>query len=98
MNNHSIEERLNKIESLLEQQSIVNKEMLNLKEACLFLDLSQSAIYKMTFSKKIPFYRPQGKKIYFLKEELKNWVLKSRVRTVEEIEKEAIENLKLRRR
>ena len=35
----------------------------------------QKAIYKLTGSGAIPFSKPNGKKIFFEKEKLDNWIL-----------------------
>jgi excisionase family DNA binding protein len=51
-----------------------NKNVLSLNEACLYTSISKSYMYKLTSSKKIPFYNPFGKKIYFNKDELDKWL------------------------
>jgi len=50
---------------------------------------------------KIPFYKPSGKRVYFHKEDLDKWIQRKRVKTMEEIEQEAIEyivNNKMKRK
>lgn len=61
-------------------------EFLTLEEAANFLSISNSALYKKTSNKEIPYYVPGGKKIYFKKADLENWILKSKVNSIEEIE------------
>ena len=46
--------------------------------------------YKMTHSRKIPFYKPNGKQIYFDRSEIENWMKQNRVATTDEIETEAV--------
>jgi excisionase family DNA binding protein len=82
-------ERLSKIESLFNQ--LPQKEVLSFSEACEFLNLSASYLYKLTHKQQIPFYKPGGKKIYFRRGELEEWLLKKRVKSVDEIEQEAID-------
>lgn len=53
---------------------IFEKEVLNSKEAAQFLDISQSNLYKLTSNKEIPYYCPHGKKIYFDRQELIDWI------------------------
>lgn len=53
------------------------KEILSVKEACLYMDISQSYIYKLTHGKILPYSCPNGKKIYFRKEDLNNWMMQN---------------------
>lgn len=62
------------------------EEIISLSEAAKFLNVSKSCIYKITSQKQIPHYVPGGKKIYFRKEDLENWILKSKVDSVMETE------------
>ncbi len=41
--------RLERIERLLESQNLIIKEVLNFNEAALYLDISQSHLYKQYF-------------------------------------------------
>ena len=43
------------------------KEVLTLEEAAIFLGMSKSSLYKMTHNKVLPYYRPNGKMVYFEK-------------------------------
>ena len=79
-------QKLNEIEVLLKNQHTFFKKFLTLNEASEYLDLSKSALYKMTSKKEIPFYNPGGKKIYFKKEELNNWITNARVDSSLEVE------------
>lgn len=81
-----IQEQLNRIErySLLSA-----KNMFGLEEASLFLNMSKSFLYKLTYKHEIPYYRPNGKQIYFDRKELEDWMRRNRVATKEEIEESA---------
>ncbi len=81
--------RLERLERLIESQSINTKEVLNFKETCQYLELSESHLYKLTSSGTIPHYKPNGKKIYFNRPELDTWLLRNRTNSKEEIEQEA---------
>ena len=61
-------------------------EILSLSEATEFLKLSKSCIYKLTSKKEIPHFVPGGKKIYFQKSDLEDWVLKNRIPSASELE------------
>lgn len=64
----------------------MEKVYFTLKEAAAYIGLPVSSLYKMTSKKSIPFYTPTGKKIYFKKSELDDWMNSSRVATNDEIE------------
>lgn len=68
---------------------MIEKEFLTTKEAAAYLGMALSYLYKMTSKKSIPFYTPTGKKIYFKKSELDDWMNSSRVATNDEIESKA---------
>lgn len=82
-------ERLEKIERLLESQNLLQKEVLNLNDAALYLELSASHLYRLTSTGCIPYYKPNGKKLYFKRLELDQWLLRNRSTTKEEIETQA---------
>lgn len=79
-------ERLEKIEkySLLSA-----KNVLNLEDVAIITGLSKSWIYKATASHTIPFYRPNGKQIYFDRVEIENWMKQNRNATTQEIDQQA---------
>lgn len=68
-----INERLKSIEETL----YTTKDILNMKEVCQYLDISQSHLYKLTCSGEIPHFKPRGKMIFFEKKELIEWIKKS---------------------
>lgn len=74
------------LESLVKKQNVLEKEFLTLEEAADYLSLSKSAMYKMTSKREIPFYNPGGKKIYFKREELNNWIISGKVNSSLEVE------------
>lgn len=66
--------KLEKIEQLL----LTQKKVLNFNEVMLYTNLSKSYLYQLTSSGGIPCYKPNGKHIYFNKEEIENWLLNNR--------------------
>ena len=91
--------RLERIEKLILSQNLLQKDVLNFNETCDYLELSQSFLYKLTSSRTIAHYKPNGKKIYFKRSELDEWLLRNRTVTTDEIESQAFENvMKSRRR
>jgi excisionase family DNA binding protein len=81
-------QKILEIEALLKKQYVLSKEILTLDEGAEYLNLSKSALYKITSKKEIPFYNPGGKKIYFKKSELENWVLSSKSNSIAELDNE----------
>lgn len=91
-------ERLERIEQLLSDPKPVLKEVLNFNEACRYLEFSSSYLYKLTSAGKISHYKPNGKKLYFKREELDSWVLRNRNNSQDEIEQQAADHYnKIRR-
>ena len=70
----SFEHRIEVLENTLN----VAKEVLTLEEAALFMGISKSSLYKMTHKHELPFFRPNGKIIYFEKSELLSWMRQNR--------------------
>jgi excisionase family DNA binding protein len=62
-------------------------EFLNLKEAAQYLNLANQTIYGLTSKNEIPFLK-RGKKLYFKKSELENWINEGKRKSVAEIKKE----------
>ena len=69
----------------------LNIEIFNFNDACTFLNYSKSYLYKLTHSRQIIHYKPNGKMLYFKKSDLEAWLLRNRVKTTDEIEQEAID-------
>jgi len=87
--NNSILSKLDSIEKRLTEQNLLQKEIFTFAEACLYLDLSSSHLYKLTSANAIPCYCPQGKKLYFRRSELDLWLTRSRSASVAEVEQKA---------
>ena len=85
MENSIIIQKLESIESKLSEQNLLQKEVLNFTEACTYLELSESHLYKLTSTKQVPHFCPNGKKLYFKRVELEQWLLRNRVSTIAEI-------------
>lgn len=83
-------EKLEKIESKLKDSNI---QFMNIDEAAKYLSFKKSYLYHLTCFNKIPYYKP-GKKIYFNKVDLDNWILSHRHKSNEEIQKEADEYIR----
>jgi excisionase family DNA binding protein len=91
-------DKLSEIANKLDEQNLLQKTVLNFNEACSYLDVSQSHLYKLTSTRQIPHFCPQGKKLYFNRTELDVWLQRNRQSTNEEIEQEVTEKLLKSRR
>ena len=56
-----------------------NKEILTSKEAAEFLSIGMQQLYMHTRDGNIPFFRPGGKKKYFFKSDLIEWIKNGKV-------------------
>ena len=93
-----IMEKLNSIEHLLRQkQSHLPavqltesgvQDIMNFNQACAYTTISKSAMYKHTSTREIPHFKT-GKRIYFKKTELDQWLTKHKIMSRDEIEQEA---------
>jgi len=79
-------EKLHQDVAELKGLMLAQKEVLGIDELTLYSGLSKTYIYKLMHSNKIPFYKPGGKKIYFKRSEVDNWLLSNQVSTDEELE------------
>ena len=73
-----LQKRMDAVEDILDNA----KEVLSVEEAARFMDIARSSLYKMTSDRSIPFYRPNGKMIYFEKADILEWIRKNRVMPV----------------
>ena len=70
-----VNERLKSLEDAI----YTTKEILNMKDMCQYLDISQSLLYKLTCTGEIPHFKPRGKMIFFEKKELIAWIKRNKV-------------------
>jgi excisionase family DNA binding protein len=91
MSDQIILQKLEQIEKLITNQSLLQKTVLNFHEASQFLDVSASHLYKLTSKKEIPHFCPNGKKLYFKREELDQWLQRNRQASEGEIEQAAVD-------
>ena len=89
----SIDDRLRNIETLLLSQ----KTVLNFDEVAGYTGLSKSYLYKLTSNGGVPCYKPQGKYIYFNKQEIDQWLMQNRKATTKELDSQAATFVTLKR-
>ncbi len=91
-------EKLNRIEKLIQEltaknvhevaQPVTERKWMNVQQVAEYLSLSTSSIYKLSSNMEIPLVK-KGKLLYFLKEDIDNWLIGFKQKTRYEIEAEA---------
>lgn len=83
--------KIDNIERLLEENKaneiITNEELLTVSDAAKLLKLSVATIYTKVCKNEIPANK-QGKRLYFYRTELLNWIKAGRIKTIAEIQQE----------
>lgn len=60
------------------------EEVYNIEQAAKFLGLTTQTVYGLVSDRKIPFSKPTGSRLYFLRSELIEWLKSHRTATVDE--------------
>ena len=97
---NKLHEKLNSIEQLLlnkQEQALPQDELLSISQAAKFLNLSVPTLYSKVSRKEIPVNK-QGKRLYFYKAELAQWIKAGRKKTAAELQQEATDYLTERKR
>lgn len=69
---------------------LLEKNVLSIDDVVMLTGLSKSHVYKLTSSRQLPFYKPNGKLMYFDKKEIEEWMRQNRIETVKEAEQNAL--------
>ena len=80
-----LKNRMDAVEHLLDRA----KDVLTLEEAAAFMGMKKSTLYKLTHEQAIPYWKPNGKLIYFEKSELIAWIRQNKMQSKAQISKEA---------
>ena len=91
-------QKLEHIEKMLSEQTLLKKEVLNFHETAMYLEVSHSHLYKLTSSGTVPFSKPNGKKLYFNRKELNTWLMSNKHLSADEIEAKASNYVALNRK
>ena len=89
-----IEELTIKIENI-EKLLLSQKNVLNFSEVKLYTNLSKSYLYELTSSGGIPCYKPNGKQLYFKRQEIEDWLLSNRKATNIELDELASSHISI---
>ena len=84
-----IKEMLAEIVCLLSEQNESAKEILNVDEAARVLNLSKSHVYKLAQRRELAYFCPAGKKYYFKRSDLIEYLTRYRTASADEIQTQA---------
>ena len=77
MSEKQVIQQLDRIVEMLLQQTLPNKEILNSREAGLFMGLSADYVCRLARKNLFPSSRPNGGKYFYKRRDLHNWLLSS---------------------
>ena len=70
-------ERLDNLQKFL--SSSTSKNVMTIADVARYLDITEYTVYKMTRNGKIPFKKLEnGKRLYFLRDEIDDWIKKQK--------------------
>ncbi len=78
------------LKQVLDYSLLSAKNVLTLDDTALLTGLSKSYLYKLTCTHQIPYYKPNGKLMYFDREEIEAWQKQNRHSTTQEAEQTAL--------
>jgi len=84
-----IKNLLSEIVDLLSTQNLNGKDILSVEEAAKMLNVSKAHIYRLTQNRELPYFCPAGKKYYFRREDLTNYLTRNRTASTSELEAQA---------
>lgn len=86
-------EILTKLDQIKMYALIGAKQVLTHEEAAIYLGMSSTHLAKLKSKRLIPYYQPQGKITYFDKSELDEWMRHGKVKTLTEVEEDALSHI-----
>jgi len=89
--------KVESIEAFIKQSfnnstQIDDEKPLNIIQAAAFLDLQPGTLYNKVYNKEIP-YNKKGRRVYFFRRDLINYLNGGRIKTTEELQDEALASL-----
>jgi excisionase family DNA binding protein len=82
---HLLEQQILEIKELIIKQSLAQKEIMSLSEAAIYMNISKSFIYKLTWKRGISYYKPGAKIIFFKRVDLDAWMLSKKEPSLHEL-------------
>ena len=73
----------------VEKMAYAAKDFLSIDEVAAYLQVSKSYVYKLTSAHELTVYKPNGKNIFILRNDLNEWIKRNPCLSNGEIEKQA---------
>ena len=73
----------------MEKIAYTAKDFLNIDEVAAYLQVSKGYVYKLTMLKELTVYKPNGKNIFILRDDLNQWIKRNPSFSNSEIERQA---------
>lgn len=89
MEENTVEIVMKQLNDIRKFSLLAAKNVLNMDDVVTLTGLSKGYIYKLTCKKEIPHYKPNGKLVYFDRQEIENWMKQNRVNSFAEAEQQA---------
>jgi excisionase family DNA binding protein len=70
----------------LEKGSVAQKNVFTLDDFCTYTGYSKSWAYKLTSGRKLPYFQPEGKAIYFRREDVEAFLLRNPIKSKKQLE------------
>ena len=86
----NMQKEIRELKEKVNDLGLTTKDILTTEEASRYLGMSKSYLYKLTMRQVIPYYRPNGKYVYFERSELDKWLRNNPIRTQEQIASDAL--------
>lgn len=86
-------EKLNSIEKAIEKLKTASnddEDFMNIDQVSSFIDLAKPSVYGLVNKRKIPHFK-SGKRLYFKKSDIVQWITSTKVSTKQEMEDKANE-------
>lgn len=84
------QEIISKLAVIERNTLLAAKNVLDIDDVATLTGLSKSHLYKLTCTRQIPYYKPNGKLMYFDRAEVEAWMKRNRVKTQEEAKSDAL--------
>lgn len=85
----TLEQLIERFESV-EKQLYILKGQLTMDEAAKYLNISKGHLYRLTSTHEITYSKPNGKNIFFDREDLDEWKRRNRIPSHREVEQQAV--------
>lgn len=87
---NTIERKIEAVELSLnfKTENQTYSEVMSLNQLCEYCGFTKSYVYKQTSTREIPHYK-KGKRLYFKRTEIDEWLFKEKIKTMDDIQREA---------